>query len=181
AEGAIVLQPILDQLERGPARDEERHDRGGEDDETAQGKDGQDVGNRDVAHILFEAVEAARILGLFAGLEIARSFVGHRRADCNPGPRVRQGASDGPRGVPAVSTPHRSAASVRPVPQTRLFTLEEANEEVPRLAMLVERLQRCALRLDAERRSLVAETGIERESLATEDLVRRRPAARALI
>jgi hypothetical protein len=63
----------------------------------------------------------------------------------------------------------------------KLFTVEEANAEVPRLAMLVERLQRCALALDAERRELAAARGIPPETLSSEDLVRGRPAARALI
>ena len=61
------------------------------------------------------------------------------------------------------------------------FTVEEANAELPRLAMLVGRLQRCALALDAERREAAAAAGVAVESLSTGELVRRRPAARALI
>ena len=61
------------------------------------------------------------------------------------------------------------------------FTVEEANAELPRLTMLVERLQRCALALDAERRDAAAAAGVAVESLSTGELVRRRPAARALI
>ena len=61
------------------------------------------------------------------------------------------------------------------------FTLEQANAEVPRLAMLVERLQRCALRLEAERHAAAAALGVASEMLTGEALVRARPAARALI
>ena len=61
------------------------------------------------------------------------------------------------------------------------FTVEEANQELPRLTMLVGRLQRCALALDAERRDAAAAAGVAVESLSTGELVRRRPAARVLI
>ena len=47
--------------------------------------------------------------------------------------------------------------------------------------MLIGRLQRCALALDAERRDAAAAAGVAVESLSTGELVRRRPAARALI
>jgi hypothetical protein len=69
----------------------------------------------------------------------------------------------------------------RRVKSAKSFTVEQANEEVPRLAMLVGQLQRCALALDAERRSAAAAAGVAVESLSTGELVRRRPAARALI
>jgi hypothetical protein len=61
------------------------------------------------------------------------------------------------------------------------FTVEQANAEVPRLAMLVERLQRCALGLEAERCAAAAALGVASELLTGEALVRTRPAARALI
>jgi hypothetical protein len=63
----------------------------------------------------------------------------------------------------------------------RLFTVAEANAEVPRLAMLVERLQRCALRLDAERHAAAESLHVGAESITSEALIRSRPAARALI
>lgn len=63
----------------------------------------------------------------------------------------------------------------------KIFTVDEANAEVPRLAMLVERLQRCALGLDAERHAAAAALQIAAESLTSEALIRTRPAARALI
>src|SRR5262245_45523822 len=91
AEGAFVLQPVLDQLERGAARDEQRDDRGREDDQPAQREDWKDVGHRNVGDVLLEAVEAAGTL--LAGETFARILVGHGRADCNPGPPVRQGES----------------------------------------------------------------------------------------
>ena len=61
----------------------------------------------------------------------------------------------------------------------RIFTLQEANAEVPRLTMLLEQLQRCALRLEEERSSVAAARGVAPESLTGEDLARWRPAARA--
>ncbi|HJW66792.1 MAG TPA: DUF2203 domain-containing protein [Gaiellaceae bacterium] len=64
---------------------------------------------------------------------------------------------------------------------SKSFTVQEANEEVPRLTMLIGRLQRCALALDGERRSAAAAAGVALESLSTGELVRRRPAARVLI
>jgi hypothetical protein len=67
------------------------------------------------------------------------------------------------------------------VKPSKSFTVQEANEEVPRLTMLIGRLQRCALALDGERRSAAAAAGVALESLSTGELVRRRPAARALI
>jgi hypothetical protein len=63
----------------------------------------------------------------------------------------------------------------------RIFTLEEANAEVPRLAMLLERLQRCALKLDDERHAAARALHVGAESITSEALVRSRPAARALI
>jgi hypothetical protein len=67
------------------------------------------------------------------------------------------------------------------VKRTALFTLEEANAEVPRLTMLVERLQRCALALEAERRAAIAEAGAGADPRTGDALLRSRPAARALI
>jgi hypothetical protein len=63
----------------------------------------------------------------------------------------------------------------------RIFTVDEANAEVPRLAMLLERLQRCALGLDAERHAAAAALHVAAESITSEALIRSRPAARALI
>lgn len=59
--------------------------------------------------------------------------------------------------------------------------MEEANAHVPRLAMLVERLQRSALQLEAERRRVAAACGLAPEAVSSEELVRRRPLARLLI
>ena len=52
---------------------------------------------------------------------------------------------------------------------------------VPRLQILMERLQRSALRLHEEMRDLAREQGIELASLSHEALLRQRPAARALV
>ena len=63
----------------------------------------------------------------------------------------------------------------------KLFRVDEANAVVPRLQLLMERLQRGALRLHDEMRGLAQELGVELATLATDDLLRRRPAARALV
>ena len=63
----------------------------------------------------------------------------------------------------------------------KLFRLEEANAFVPRLESLVARLQRGALQLQEEMTGLASETGVAVADLTAEELVRRRPAARALI
>ena len=63
----------------------------------------------------------------------------------------------------------------------KTFRLEEANAIVPRLHALMERLQRGALRLHDEMRGLAREMGTELATLAPEELVRRRPAARVLV
>lgn len=59
----------------------------------------------------------------------------------------------------------------------RLFTLAEANECVPRLRVLIERLQRCALALARERDAWSAAHG--GGDVAPDVLLRERPAARA--
>ena len=63
----------------------------------------------------------------------------------------------------------------------RLFCLEAANAAVPRLQLLMERLQRGALRLHEEMTSFARETGTSVEELTPAELVRRRPAARVLV
>jgi hypothetical protein len=62
----------------------------------------------------------------------------------------------------------------------KVFTLAEANEAVPRLQILMERLQRSALRLHEELRDLAAESETDLTELSTEELLRQRPAARGL-
>jgi hypothetical protein len=63
----------------------------------------------------------------------------------------------------------------------KTFRLDEANAIVPRLAILMERLQRGALRLHDELSELARDTGVEPSAVAPEDLVRHRPAARVLV
>jgi hypothetical protein len=63
----------------------------------------------------------------------------------------------------------------------KLFELDEANAAVPLLEALVARLQRGALELQEEMTRLATEIGVAVADLTTEDLVRRRPAARVLI
>jgi hypothetical protein len=63
----------------------------------------------------------------------------------------------------------------------KLFRVDEANAIVPRLCLLIERLQRGALRLRDEMAALARETGAEVEGLSAEHLLRHRPAARALV
>jgi hypothetical protein len=61
------------------------------------------------------------------------------------------------------------------------FRIAEANAAVPRLQILMERLQRTALRLHEEMTALAAESGVALAELATEELLRQRPAARVLV
>jgi len=63
----------------------------------------------------------------------------------------------------------------------KTFRLEEANAIVPRLQILMERLQRSALRLHEEMSDLARTIGIEPSALTPEDLLRQRPAARLLV
>ena len=98
-------------------------------------------------------------------------YVGHPRRDCNPHPPVGQGdrmrSPRLPRDEPLMSHRRvcrriRAPAVERPIKESitaKLFTLDEANVQVPRLVMLLERLQRSALRLDEERRSVAAARG----------------------
>lgn len=59
--------------------------------------------------------------------------------------------------------------------------MDEANAEIPRLAMLVERLQRCALALDEARRADPAGPGAPDGGASPVDLARARPGARLLM
>jgi hypothetical protein len=63
----------------------------------------------------------------------------------------------------------------------KLFRLDEANAIVPRLHILMERLQRDALQLHDEMTQLARERSIDVGDLTPEDLLRHRPAARALV
>lgn len=67
------------------------------------------------------------------------------------------------------------------MPHEKLFRLDDANAIVPRLQLLMERLQRGALRLHEEMRAVAGESGVELADLSTEDLLRARPAARVLV
>ena len=71
-------------------------------------------------------------------------------------------------------------ASPRVKPE-KLFRVEEANAIVPRLQILMERLQRAALRLHDEMTALARDTGTTLAAVTPEDLLRQRPAARALV
>lgn len=66
-------------------------------------------------------------------------------------------------------------------PSGKLFGLEEANAALPRLTLLMERLQRRALDLHEEMRGLARETGRDLAALTPEVLLRERPTARALV
>lgn len=63
----------------------------------------------------------------------------------------------------------------------KLFTVAEANAHVPRLQLLVERLQRGAMRLEDERRALARERGVAPAAVGTAELLRERAAARLLV
>lgn len=59
--------------------------------------------------------------------------------------------------------------------------MQEANALVPRISMLIGRLQQVALRLGRDMRDLASADGLEIDTLTTADLLRRRPEAGGLI
>ena len=63
----------------------------------------------------------------------------------------------------------------------KLFRVDEANAIVPRLQLLMERLQRSALRLHDEMTALAQEQGVELAAVSSDELLLRRPDARALV
>jgi hypothetical protein len=63
----------------------------------------------------------------------------------------------------------------------KTFRLDEANALVPRLHILMERLQRGALRLESEMSALAHEKGVDPATLSPDELRRLRPTARVLI
>ena len=73
------------------------------------------------------------------------------------------------------------AASIARVQPEKLFRIDEANAIVPRLQLLMERLQRSALRLHDEMTALAHEQGVELAAVSSDELLLRRPDARALI
>jgi len=77
AEHAIGGEAALDQLERGAARDEQRHDGRGEDHHPAQRQDGQLGRHRDAARVLVEAEEALAPFGVQARGLAARIVLRH--------------------------------------------------------------------------------------------------------
>ena len=80
------------------------------------------------------------------------------------------------------STVRGEAASIPPLVKVdRTFRLEEANAIVPRLQILMERLQRGALRLHEEMSDLARAMDVEPAALSPEHLLRERPAARVLV
>jgi hypothetical protein len=82
----------------------------------------------------------------------------------------------------SASTVSGEAASIPTrVNPEKTFRLDEANAIVPRLQILMERLQRSALRLHEEMSDLARAVGIEPSALTPEDLLRQRPAARLLV
>jgi hypothetical protein len=63
----------------------------------------------------------------------------------------------------------------------RFFTVEQANAHVPRLGLLLERVQRTALVLRAERESLAAALGVDPSAVSVERLLAARPALRRTV
>ena len=63
----------------------------------------------------------------------------------------------------------------------RSFTVEQANAHVPRLGLLLERVQRTALVLRAERESLAAALGVDPSAVSVERLLAARPALRRTV
>jgi hypothetical protein len=109
----------------------------------------------------------------------ARSFAAVDRGDCNAGVREAQGRIPS-RAVPA-STRAIELASIAPVRPEKLFRVADANAIVPRLQLLMERLQRAALRLHDEMTTLARETGVTVATLSSDELLRQRPEARLLV
>lgn len=69
----------------------------------------------------------------------------------------------------------------RRVKPSKLFSIAEANGLVPRLELLMSRLQQGALRLEEEMQALAQSSGDAPEQVSTEELLRRRPQARAIV
>jgi len=67
------------------------------------------------------------------------------------------------------------------VTSDKLFTLEEASALLPQLRFLMERLQRHALRLDAEMQELAEARGASSADVDVEELLRARPSLRILV
>ncbi|MFN8543293.1 MAG: DUF2203 domain-containing protein [Candidatus Binatia bacterium] len=63
----------------------------------------------------------------------------------------------------------------------KLFTVEEANALVPRLSMLVGRLQQGAIRLGEQMQDIAAAEGVDVAALTTAEIVRRFPQASGVI
>ena len=63
----------------------------------------------------------------------------------------------------------------------KLFTLEEAIALLPQLRLLMERLQRHALRLDAEMQDLARARATSLAALDVEELLRARPSLRLVV
>jgi hypothetical protein len=63
----------------------------------------------------------------------------------------------------------------------KLFTLEEASALLPQLRLLMERLQRHALRLDAEMQDLARARATSLAALDVEELLRARPSLRLVV
>lgn len=73
-------------------------------------------------------------------------------------------------------------ATIRPlVTSDKLFTLAEASELLPQLRLLMERLQRHALRLDAEMQDLARARAVTEDALDIDELLRVRPALRIIV
>jgi hypothetical protein len=75
----------------------------------------------------------------------------------------------------------RAASILAGVKREKTFRLDEANAIVPRLQVLMERLQRGALRLHDEMSILARESGVDVATISSDDLLKKRPAARALV
>jgi hypothetical protein len=67
------------------------------------------------------------------------------------------------------------------VTAAKLFSVAEANALVPRLALLIERLQRGARLLNDEMSAEATASAAAPGTLTTEELLRQRPAARVLV
>lgn len=63
----------------------------------------------------------------------------------------------------------------------RVFSPEQVNALIPKLELLMEKIQRCGLAVRKEVEAVAAELGRDAETLGVEDLLSRRPEVRGLI
>jgi len=110
AEHPVADERLLDQLERGAARDQQRCDRGGKDDDAAQREDRQLGGNLDAADVFLEPIEPLLTRLLRRLLRVELFAVSHGR--------------------PPAPFNTRAAGSTTPIVRTHSKRLDSNNETI---------------------------------------------------